>query len=86
VERHAAATRTTLALEQAGDGWLLRVADDGAGVHPADLRRPEHYGVVGMRERMNGIGGTLCIQRGAAGGTIVEARLPARAAQEASVR
>jgi signal transduction histidine kinase len=86
VERHAGAASITLALEHPPDGWLLRVEDDGTGIHPADQQRPEHYGVVGMRERMNGIGGSLQIYSGVRGGTIVEARLPEHAALEARVR
>jgi signal transduction histidine kinase len=82
VEQHAAATHAAIALEQVADNWLLRVADDGVGVRPDDLRRPAHYGVVGMQERMKAIGGTCAIQRGPDGGTIVEARAPAHAAQE----
>jgi signal transduction histidine kinase len=85
VERHAGAASITVALEHPPDGWLLRVEDDGAGMQPADQQRPEHYGVVGMRERMNGIGGTLQIQSGVRGGTIVEARLPEHVALEAQI-
>jgi signal transduction histidine kinase len=76
VERHAAAASATLTLEQQPGGWLLRVADDGSGITPADFGRPQHYGLVGMRERIQALGGTLRIERGASGGTIVEARLP----------
>ncbi len=82
VERHAAAASLTLSLEFQRDGWLLRVVDDGAGMSHKDLRRPDHYGVLGMRERMKEIGGRFDIQRGAGGGTIVEAYLPQHAAQE----
>jgi signal transduction histidine kinase len=83
VERHAAAASLTLALEfQPDHGWLLRVVDDGEGMSPKDLRRPNHYGVLGMRERMKEIGGQLDIRRGPSGGTVVEAHLPQTAAQE----
>jgi signal transduction histidine kinase len=81
-ERHADAASLTLSLEFLRDGWLLRVADDGAGMSHKDLRRPNHYGVLGMRERMKEIGGRLDIQPGASGGTIVEAHVPEHAAQE----
>jgi len=84
VERHAAAASVTLILAQERHGVLLRVVDDGSGITPADLGLPRHYGVVGMRERMQAVGGTLDIGRGASGGTIVEARLPISVAQEAS--
>jgi signal transduction histidine kinase len=86
VERHANATSASIALEYAGDTWLLRVVDDGAGIQGPNIERPGHYGVVGMRERMKELGGTLHIQRGAQGGTILEARLPRQSIPEATIR
>jgi signal transduction histidine kinase len=80
VERHAAAASLTLSLESHPDGLLLRVADDGSGMTHKDLRRPNHYGVLGMRERIRDIGGQLEIRRGARGGTVVEAHVPQRIA------
>jgi signal transduction histidine kinase len=82
VERHAAAASATLTLDHQRGSWLLRVEDDGSVITPAALRRPAHYGVVGMRERLEGIGGTFSIGRGAT----VEARVLAQVAQEASVQ
>jgi signal transduction histidine kinase len=76
VERHAAAASATVILERQPDGWLLQVVDDGSGITPADLSRPAHYGLLGMRERLQAIGGTLRIERGAGGGAIVAAHLP----------
>lgn len=84
IERHAGAGNVTLAFERSSEGWMLRIADDGAGITPTDLRRPEHYGLLGMRERLHMIGGTFSIQPGMDKGTIVEARLPAPVAKEAS--
>jgi signal transduction histidine kinase len=82
VERHAGATSVTLTVERSDEGWRLRVEDDGAGIRPADLDRPRHYGVVGMRERVSSVGGRLWVGQRAAGGTVVEALLPI-AVQEA---
>jgi signal transduction histidine kinase len=42
----------------------------------ADLARPGHYGITGMRERVEALGGTLGIMARDGGGTIVEARVP----------
>jgi signal transduction histidine kinase len=81
-ERHADAASLSLALEFQRGGWLLRVADDGAGTTHNDLQRPNHYGVLGMRERMKEVGGRFDIWCGASGGTVVEAHLPQHAAQE----
>lgn len=76
VERHARARRATLALRRAGDEWCLEVADDGVGVRPSDLRKPGHFGVVGMRERADALGGQLELSARAEGGTLLVAHIP----------
>jgi signal transduction histidine kinase len=76
VERHAAAGCAELTLERQNGALILRVTDDGSGVAPADLARPGHYGVTGMRERVEALGGTLRIAARPEGGTVVEARVP----------
>jgi signal transduction histidine kinase len=76
VERHAAAGSAALTLERHNGAIVLRVIDDGSGVAPADLARSGHYGITGMRERVEALGGTLCIAARPEGGTVVEARVP----------
>jgi signal transduction histidine kinase len=76
IERHAAARVATLALDNGGDQLTLRIGDDGLGISPVALRRDGHYGLVGMRERLEGIGGVLSIGAGEHGGTLVVARAP----------
>jgi signal transduction histidine kinase len=78
VERHAAAGSAALTLEQHNGSIVLRVIDDGSGVAPADLARSGHYGITGMRERVEALGGTLRIAARPEGGTMVEARVPVR--------
>jgi signal transduction histidine kinase len=52
------------------------VHDDGVGL-PADAeRRPGHFGLRGLRERVEGLGGTLTLSGESNQGTVVEARLP----------
>jgi len=78
--RHAAATATTVRLHvpPPGDAIVLEVADDGRGFDPA--ARPGgaqgHFGLDGMRERVERIGGTLDIQSAPGQGTTVTVRLP----------
>ncbi|MEO7911071.1 MAG: sensor histidine kinase, partial [Roseiflexaceae bacterium] len=76
VERHAAAGCAALTLERQHGALILRVTDDGSGVAPADLARPGHYGIIGMRERVEALGGTLRIATRPEGGTLVEAVVP----------
>jgi signal transduction histidine kinase len=55
VRRHAAAQRVELALDHAADGARLTVQDVGAPAPPAGAG----YGLTGMRERAELLGGTL---------------------------
>jgi two-component system, NarL family, sensor histidine kinase UhpB len=50
------------------------VTDDGQGLPPGAGERPGHYGLRGMRERIEGLGGTLTLN--GAEGARVEAWLP----------
>jgi signal transduction histidine kinase len=60
------------------DGQLtVSIADAGSGFDAANmLASDEHLGLVGMRERVESLGGTLCIESAAQAGTTVLARLP----------
>jgi signal transduction histidine kinase len=54
----------------------VTVKDDGSGF---DTSKPRAgFGLVGMRERVELVGGRLAIESAPAGGTIVRAELPAR--------
>jgi signal transduction histidine kinase len=76
VERHARARHVKLDLSLPPGAAVLCVQDDGVGLQPSaeDLRG--HYGLRGMRERVEGLGGTLTVRAAEGGGTRVEARLP----------
>ena len=61
------------------DGTLiLQVLDDGFGFQPniAPSSDNGHFGLAGMRERVNRLGGSLSIQSAPGKGTQVEARIP----------
>lgn len=57
IVRHARASRTTMSLEQVGQGVSLRVTDDGVGL-PADSLGMG-TGLRGMRERVFAAGGSV---------------------------
>ena len=75
VERHAVATHARLVLESHPDAVVLTVSDDGRGLPPDAETRPGHYGLRGMRERVEGLGGTLTLSANG-NGAVVSARLP----------
>jgi signal transduction histidine kinase/ligand-binding sensor domain-containing protein len=82
VVRHAEARRVTVDVRY-DSGWLeIRVRDDGKGFDVEEaLERSSagaHAGLMGMKERVESMGGELRIRTEAGSGTEVHARLPAR--------
>jgi len=78
--RHGKPTRVEIAVALAGDdGVRVQVADDGIGMSGdgAADRDPAQLGLVGMRERVMAMAGSLSIQRGGNGrGLALVAWLP----------
>jgi signal transduction histidine kinase len=78
VLRHAKAKQVQVTLGEA-DGWLqLQIRDDGQGFNP-DAVGAGHHGLLGMRYRIESLGGTLQLLSTPGRGTLVLARLPRRA-------
>jgi signal transduction histidine kinase len=79
VRKHARAHLVTVAIEDAGEGILLRVADDGVGFDSGDAEanRVGHIGIASMIERAELAGGWLRIDQPGTG-TVVEAWIPIR--------
>lgn len=75
VSRHAGAQRATVRLTITPEQARLTVADDGGGFDPYAL--PEgRYGLVGLRERAESVGGDLKVESSPGEGTTVEAAVP----------
>ena len=75
IERHAAARTVQLQLAIESNAALLSIQDDGRGLPPDAEKQPGHYGLRGMRERVEGLGGTLTLT-GNGNGSRVDVRLP----------
>ncbi|TWP54303.1 histidine kinase [Lentzea tibetensis] len=73
--KHASAGRIDIILDEAPDGLVVEVIDDGTGFDPLDAP-PGGMGLNGMRERMARIGGELVIDSSTSGSTTVRAVLP----------
>jgi signal transduction histidine kinase len=68
--------------------FRLRVRDDGKGIDPDERVRAErtgHWGLKGMRERAEHLGGELEVWSELGAGTEIELRLPASIAYERAV-
>lgn len=75
VLKHAGATRARVVVQEHGGTIEIEVADDGRGIE--DGRSSEGYGLVGMRERVELLGGSLEIESAPGRGTRVRVSLPA---------
>lgn len=75
--RHAEAGRVHIGLARHDSRVVLRVADDGRGFDPAGVRRAgRHLGLVSMRDRAHGVGGTLTVESEPGKGTTIELEVP----------
>ncbi|MGW5481268.1 GAF domain-containing sensor histidine kinase [Streptomyces sp. NPDC004008] len=75
--RHSGAQRVGVTLEKSGPGAVLRVTDDGGGFEPQAVRRAgRHLGLVSMRDRASGVGGTLTVESAPGKGTTIEMEVP----------
>jgi NarL family two-component system sensor histidine kinase LiaS len=73
--RHGRARRVTVHLRDA-DGIWLRVTDDGDGFDTEGPRSELSYGVAGMKERAEALGGEFKLRSQPGHGTSVEVMLP----------
>ena len=75
---HASPTAVKIRLSFGSSAIRLGIQDDGCGFAPAAdwLASDGHFGILGMRERMEQIGGSLEVSSSAGKGTIVGAVLP----------
>lgn len=71
IERHADAKHVSVALSQANGCLTLRVADDGRGFNNADVN-DDRFGLTGMRERAEMIGGRLQVTSTIGQGTAIQ--------------
>jgi signal transduction histidine kinase len=74
IERHAQARKVDLHLTLESHNVSLTIHDDGRGVPPDAENQPGHYGLRGMRERVEGLGGTLTLTN--KNGSFVDVSLP----------
>jgi signal transduction histidine kinase len=81
--RHAHASSIRVRLHREEGELRVSVADDGQGYDVSDALRSaargEHFGVLGMRERVRGLGGSFAVDSRAGQGTRVTATFPVAA-------
>jgi PAS domain S-box-containing protein len=81
VAKHGGARRVSVIVERRRGEVTALVEDDGRGFEPGRVVSgpgPRRLGLLGMRERVALVGGTLLIESGEGEGTTLRARIPLR--------
>jgi signal transduction histidine kinase len=77
--KHAGAERIEIVLRFQADGITLIVRDDGCGMgQAAEDLSSRHFGLQGIRERVDKLGGVLSIASAPGNGTSLLVTVPAR--------
>jgi len=76
VQRHAHATMVAIKLKKQANNLLLEINDNGTGFSYSD--QSAGFGIKGMRERAESMGGTLAVETEKAQGTTVSVCVPLR--------
>jgi signal transduction histidine kinase/streptogramin lyase len=84
---HSQARRIETEIAYSGNLFRLRIRDDGKGINPEvrnQAARAGHWGLAGMRERAERLGGELEVWSEPGAGTEVDLRVPASIAYQSS--
>lgn len=76
VARHSRATRCRVGIEAVADLLILKIRDNGIGLHPEGQTSGLSLGIPGMKERAEIIGGSVVVADNPGGGVCVTAQLP----------
>lgn len=76
VIRHARAEKVSLQLKADSGELVFQVRDNGKGISRQEINAPRSYGLMGIRERVYALGGTVEFSGSPGEGTMVCVRIP----------
>jgi two-component system sensor histidine kinase UhpB len=76
VLRYAKASQIQVTLSETADAFVLQTRDNGIGIAEADISKLTSHGIRGMRERAQGLGGSVSVVGEAGKGTTVTVSIP----------
>jgi two-component system sensor histidine kinase UhpB len=76
IAKHAQATRVDVQLDCHQGHLRLRITDNGAGISRDELKKHGSFGLIGMRERANALGGEMKIESTESAGTTIDITVP----------
>lgn len=76
ITKHATAKKVKVNLEMVDGSLNLEIQDDGRGFDPSAVPVGGYYGLIGMRERVNLVNGSIEVISQPGAGTIIKVRIP----------
>lgn len=76
VARHAKATQVRIRVKQKENHLMLHVKDNGKGILEEQILNPKSYGLIGIKERVHSMGGTISIEGVSNKGTKMSVSIP----------
>lgn len=76
IAKYAKATRVDVALLFGKDDIKMYITDDGVGINPGDIMKPNAFGLRGMEERVGALQGKFSIEKATDRGTNITVILP----------
>ena len=76
ISRHSNATRIDIGLLKTGEAIYFTIADNGKGISEMEINSKNSFGIIGMKERAQVLGGTFEIGCGKAKGTTIKIIFP----------
>ncbi len=75
-EKHAKERAKTNKIEEKSEKKLVEIKENGSGVVPKKQAGEKALGLAGMRDRVEALGGVLCVESGIDCGTTIRIKLP----------
>jgi len=79
IARHAKATRADVNIHSLSGLICMEIKDDGRGFKvdgSSNSKKPDRLGLLGMRERLEMVGGTFCVTSSPGHGTTIRVEIP----------
>jgi PAS domain S-box-containing protein len=76
IAKHAKASAITINIAAPSDQLLIAISDNGCGFVPQQQSGAKAFGLAGMRDRVEALGGELCVESGIDCGTTIRIKLP----------
>src|SRR5450830_2202542 len=85
IAKHAQASQVRVQLTLQRQQLSLKISDNGVGLRASDRAKPLSFGIRGMAERANALGGSMTLTDAPGGGTILSIKVRLSAPREAII-